>query len=1148
MNHSENIQQLFQQAYNRKEWLRQLRRFFLEIDIFERPRVVEDKQVENFLHLGNAKIDDQTSLGIYEVKVGVGTQLPRNRVQLRQMVASQILPQTLSGALAVYVDDNNAQWRFSYIAITHRLSETGELERIQTPPKRFTYLFGEGAKVRTAVKRFDELPQNSSLQDLQSAFAVESLNKEFYDKLYKWYERAQGRVVFPNDEQKLDKEAHIATSLIRLLTRLLFIWFLKEKNLINLDLFDKEKLQNFIYWHKNTSFYKAILQNLFFATLNREISDRSFRITTKGKTNDNNNYLVTNIYRYRDYFKGKNEAGIIKLFAQTPFLNGGLFECLDREATEEEKEEYNQNEDIRLIRSAIRMDGFSDRKDNVINIPNDLFFNVDETGLIDLLGQYQFTVEESTSLDVEVALDPELLGKVLENLLATYTPETKKVARKATGSYYTPREIVDYMVDESLKAYLQQAVPPEDGDSAFYAERLADLFNTSRTGEPTKKTVNTSLLNTSKNPEPPKKQPVLSAFYDEEIPLLIKAIDNVRILDPAVGSGAFPMGILQRLVALLECLDPKNKQFKQCQLDKADEIKDRESRESAKAAIEAVFADENAHNHYGRKLYLIENCLYGVDIQPISIQIAKLRFFISLAIEQQPNDNQNDNYGIKALPNLETKFIAANSLIGLKIFTKGQQNIQDKDTKEKIKENKQKLSRVRQRYFNAKTLETKRKCQEDDKELREETSDLLKKDGWGDDNAEKISHWDPYSLNTAACWYDSEWMFDITGGFDVVIGNPPYAQVKKGTYSKIQFPYSEGKDKGKQNRYKLFTEHSYNLCKDKGVACMIVQSSLMSDLSASFTRKCLLKKANLQFIIEFPKAASSKEKQVFSSVTQGTCIYQFIKGSVDDYKINISINNDNQSIKSLRFATIQKSDLQNLYPISNYFAKVMIGGFPIVQRLKNNISLKTLSSFVQYIRQGDINLTEHSAQFSKENTTGKKLMRGKHVARYKIRYDLVDEYINNKFKTEKIQFNKENCFLISQEVTGTNDARRLHFALQDNKNEQVLWAHTANKTLLIDQEQTKFFLALLNSKFMDWYFRITSSNNHVQIYELEQLPIPEISQAKQQPLVSLVDKIIEAKANNSTADTSDLEAKIDKKVYRLYDLTNEEIQIIGGNT
>ena len=580
----------------------------------------------------------------------------------------------------------------------YRLDEKGVLNKQESAPKRFTYLLGKGAKIRTAVERFSRLNKNATLGHLKTAFAVEQLNKEFYEKLFKWYENAKLRVTFPNDE-KVDPETHTATSLIRLLTRLLFVWFLKEKNLVNRDFFEPGKIRQMIDCNKKSSYYKAILQNLFFATLNREIPDRSFRTTQKGRPTGNN-YLVPNVYRYQNIFRERDKRAIVRQFDKTPFLNGGLFECLDREANEGEQQAYKKDKTIRNEQMAIRIDGFSDRNDNVLQVPNDLFFekNEKQPGLITLLHQYQFTVEESTPLDSDVALDPELLGLVFENLLASYNPETRETARKQTGSYYTPREIVSYMVDESLKAYLAQTVEPSDGDMECYRDRLNDLFDTlSRTGDLK-----------SENGQP--------LLYDEEIIKMVKAVEQIKILDPAVGSGAFPMGCLQRLVQILGLIDPKNELWKQRQVDIVSKMDDSESRASAIQEIDEIFSKENRFNDFGRKLYLIQKCIYGVDIQPIACQIAKLRFFISLTIEQEPNPDA-PNLGIKPLPNLETRFVSANTLLGLE----GQRIL----TSEYARDLERQLHANRELYFHATTRQKKLACRNKEKELRGELATEL---------------------------------------------------------------------------------------------------------------------------------------------------------------------------------------------------------------------------------------------------------------------------------------------------------------------------------------------------------------------------------------------------------------------------------------
>jgi len=257
-------------------------------------------------------------------------------------------------------------------------------------------------------------------------------------------------------------------------------------------------------------------------------------------------------------------------------------------------------------------------------------------GLIEILNNYNFTTDEATEIDQEVALDPELLGKIFENLLASYNEETATTARKATGSFYTPREIVDYMVKESLEEYFKEKLP------LLTQEELNNLLSPS----------------------------------DEELELeenkkreIIKAIYELKIIDPACGSGAFPMGILHKLVHILQKIDPANKLWAEFVLDKSiEELKrlgQSEDKDKIVKEIEEVFNENLNYPDYGRKLYLIENCIYGVDKQPIATQISRLRFFISLVIDQKVDKNNPNNYGILPLPNLETNFISADTLLNL---------------------------------------------------------------------------------------------------------------------------------------------------------------------------------------------------------------------------------------------------------------------------------------------------------------------------------------------------------------------------------------------------------------------------------------------------------------------------------------------------
>ena len=906
----------------------------------------------------------------------------------------------------------------------------------------------------------------SNFVELHRAWAkildIQELNKQFYRELSNWYFWAVDNVKFPEDAEE-DEEVRNATSVIRMITRLIFVWFIKEKKLVSDIFFNPKEIENILVSTdpQESTYYKAILQNLFFATLNQEMNTPQKPNNRKFRGEGRQHYNITSLYRYKDYFTDSDEA--LRQFETIPFLNGGLFECLD-------KKDKDDSETI------LRIDGFSDRKDNQLSVPNFLFFSEEKDvdlnaaygtkgkrykvrGLIEILRRYKFTITENTPIEEEVALDPELLGKAFENLLAAYNPETGETARKLTGSFYTPREVVNYMVDESLTAYLKnKLIAYYESGSTFSTISPPSQLDFSGQAKPVQTELDTrdAALSNEQQSNIEKKLRQLTAYKDEphqfnddETEQLIKAIDTLKILDPACGSGAFPMGILHKLVFILGKLDPGNDQWRQRQITRvedlikmAEEIDDSTIRRNTirdlKREIDNINeAFERNELDYGRKLYLIENCIYGVDIQPIAVQIAKLRFFVSLVVDQR-NDDSQENRGVRPLPNLETKFVAANTLLGIT----GQLSLRTPEIDQKEIE----LNEVRRKYFTARTPKTKDKYRKFDKQIRDEISQLLKQNGLPNETTEKITNWNPYNQNATAKFFDPEWMFGTKGRFNVVIGNPPYRQVRKGIHSSIQFPYSEGRDKGKQNLYKLFVEQSYNLCKEQGLATLIVQSSLMCDLSSAATRQLLLEHTKLKHIIEFPERAKSQEKQVFKSVTQGTCIYQFTKSGPGNEPIKISVGNDTQSITNLVFSTITKDMIMALYPALRCFPHIREGYISILEKLANNKDIKPLKYHISSILQGDLNLSTHSARFS-NNFTPVRLLRGRHVARFVLMYDDTDEYCEQGFMTDKVTMNQQNIFLISQQVMNILAERRLHFALTSNPPFSFLWGHSVNKTL-----------------------------------------------------------------------------------------------------
>ena len=654
---------------------------------------------------------------------------------------------------------------------------------------------------------------------------TEALNKRFYRELEGWYEWAVSACKFPDNENK--------TQVIRMVTRLLFVWFLKEKDLVPSDIFEEQgaqvHLNNFDI--ETSDYYQAILQNLFFATLNTPIDKRAF---SKRNNDDNRN---ANKYRYAEFLQ--DSGRFLEHLKQVPFVNGGLFDSLDSFKGKRA--------------GGVRIDCFTDNPNDrrKLHVPGEIFFHLGD-GIFSLFNRYKFTVEENTPVEQEVALDPELLGQVFENLLGVYNPETEDLARKETGSYYTRRHVVDYMVDEALIAYFLQKVEPYDGEGEWLETRLReDLLAYDQLGE--------------------KDKPNNHLIHDKEIKPMINAIDELEVLDPAIGSGAFPTGVLNKLVLILKKLDPENEHWKQRQIEQAEKIPDPQSKEVALTGIEAVFSKANQYNDYGRKLYLIQNCIYGVDIQPIAVTIAKLRFFISLIIEQKSDQDPTTNYGIRPLPNLETKLVAANTLIGLNELR--QPDLQLLLENDHIQQLRQKIEDICVKYFSENDRQIKLKYIDDEERCREQLAEALatQHTEWcereqnkiseqiaqipkekaqkqlreklqkvykvreakltaGVIEAQRIANWKRYDQNGKAGFFDPEWMFGIADGFDITIGNPPYVRADAGgKNAELRQQIRNSKQYEtlfeKWDLFIPFIERSYKLLKPDGFTTLIVSNA-----------------------------------------------------------------------------------------------------------------------------------------------------------------------------------------------------------------------------------------------------------------------------------------------------------------------------------
>ena len=645
-----NYKEVIESKYNREAWQQLLHDIFRnKVSFWNRPSAVHvnSRLAKEALNLGKISLADGEAIAIYEVELTERVDIEHNRRGIRDMLTSDWRNMGYAGAFMFCYRKNESVLRFSYVSETWGFDKQGNYEKISTNTKRYTYLLGEGRGCRTAIEQFGVLKNSKqTLSDITAAFSVEILTKQFYKDLFEWYQWAiepSSNVSFPNNITiEEDDREDLETKIIRLITRIMFVWFIKQKDLVPNKIFDVDYLETILkdfdpYSKTVGNYYNAILQNLFFATLNRAIEDEQ---GNKRKFATNVKKDIKTLYRYAEMFS-ISEDEVINLFAEVPFLNGGLFECLDK------------TKKIDGVEQAFNHDGFSrndkrfadGRYRNRAVVPNNLFFEP-ERGLISILSRYNFTIEENSPEEQQVALDPELLGKVFENLLGAYNPETKETARNQSGSFYTPREIVNYMVDESLIAYL--------GDTPLVRSLFEQDFSFDKN-------------------------------HAEDYKIIADKLKNIKILDPACGSGAFPMGLLNRMVDILLRISPNEKV-------------------------------------YNLKLAIIESCIYGSDIQRIAAQITKLRFFISLICNCEKDVNK-PNFGIPTLPNLETKFVAANSLI-----SKKKQESHSLFENPEIEPTKKELTRIRHEHFSAKTANRKSTLREQDKILREKLAKLLAED------------------------------------------------------------------------------------------------------------------------------------------------------------------------------------------------------------------------------------------------------------------------------------------------------------------------------------------------------------------------------------------------------------------------------------
>lgn len=980
-----------------------------------------------------------------------------------------------------------------------------------TRSRTFRYRMTNAASNDKAAR--GELEKWNHYQDIKAAFSVETLNKEFYGELSNWYFWALQQVKFPEAAGDKEEERN-ARSLIRLITRLMFVWFMKQKGLIPEDLFSEEKIKGMLKLEDPTgsTYYKAVLQNLFFATLNTEMGkDRRFVEDEPERQGVRKSHGIQYFYRYQRYLR--DPRAFLELMRDIPFLNGGLFTCLDQV-------EYDSNG---KKTKEVRIDGFSTHLKNaeLLAVPDTLFWDgtgldqktrepaktfdlteitgkkekVGVHGLIPLLQRYNFTVDESSKNDETVALDPELLGRVFENLLASYNPETSTTARKATGSFYTPREIVNYMVEESLIHHLKTTLKVDDATTETALRRLvadgeadAQWFSAERTAD------------------------------------AIKALKGCSILDPACGSGAFPMGILQAMLRALEALDP---------------------------------IGEDDTKLYQRKLELIENCIYGVDIQPIAVQISKLRCFISLLAEDLVDEN-SVNRGIEPLPNLEMHFVAANSLIGVEKIdgsqVKGKRKSQPGqmefgDADSEITRLKKELANLRHAWIATRNSDDKKRLPEVFVAKQKELADALTRNEWyGQEQAKKLVTWNPFDQNTPSKFFDMEWMFGGKDGFDVVIGNPPYINIEKIPPCEREIFLPLYGDHGKLGKrydiYQLFIMKGVETLSEAGVLSFILPNTFLMGASYLILRRRLCARTSLLHIVDLPQG-------VFENATVDNVLLFAQNPRLAGNAIRIAKLDTHSNIQLMSTREwddafeILQDDLteDTAYKLNVHVNPRLAALFSRIETGSVRLGEVTESSQGIILYKTAADATESRYTSTTKQSGWKKLLRGTNIGYYCTKWG--GEYVHygdwlwcqrdeKFFNQPKILLHAMRNKALKRRLVGTYDTEKYYNA--------------HNLANIISKKGTgydlRYVLALFNSTLINHWYCHHFPNVNINPNDFRQIPLCVVNEAEQAPFIELVDRILAAKKADPVADTSAWEREIDDLVYQLYGLTDKEIAIV----
>lgn len=1007
----------------------------------------DKKQIKSFRII--AQVRGSFPITFADIELQDNVALKRSRVNIQNCVR-KVMENDSNALIFFHFTDNAKEWRVSYVNKADSLKNS-------TSAKRYTYLCGPEHSCRTIAERFSTLEGLSTIKDenMLEAFAVAPLSDDFFNEYRKHYadlvEYISGKRFIKKGGKFVEEKTKKAASefanafngddktvrdfVKKMMGRLVFLQFLQKKGWLGVPKNAKWGTgdKNFIYnlftnadVSVKNDFLEQALEPLFFKSLN---CDRGVEaIAPKA---------VCSIY-----------GSEIRI----PYLNGGLFEEdeLDKKRVKFKKEHFES--------------------------------------IFEFFNQYNFTIDETDPDDVEIGVDPEMLGKIFENLLED---------NKDKGAFYTPKEIVQYMCRESLIAYLEtETVKPDE--------------------TATKDKIRNFVLNHE-----------ASSFSEKEKADILKALIDVKICDPAVGSGAFPMGMLNELLPCVQILTGE-----------------------AKTRVEL-------------KKHIVKNNIYGVDIEKGAVDIARLRFWLAIIVDEEEP---------LPLPNLDYKIMQGNSL--LESFEGEDLSNMTKQESGNLFDNGEAIAKLTQAingFYIPHDHVAKAKIRA---QIKENIIQLLKERQLPPKVIEDLSKLDLHENSQFFLWHT--WFYDVfnrpsncnnRNGFDIVIGNPPYISAPTQLANKF---LAEQREKIiKSNNYKSlyqkwdlyipFIERGLNLNCQNGITTMIVPFPLTNQLYAKILRKMIVKENNMFELVDL------NGTKIFDNATVSNCI-PFIKKSAPKDKTWISHINENLEIRKSfeqpfsAFVQDEKTQVWNVTQqkreANKYSDFNVLGDFCYVSYgLRPNSDEKTA--------KGEFK-KEDLISNVKDNIPRRKYIEAKDIEKYKINRIRYLEYgterspekftrptFDELYNHNKIMFN------VLGDLTGTFDDKKLihnHSLIAC-----VLWKSLKgieNKSIassikkfskysrskmekLSETVDLKYLLGIMNSKYASVLLtNLRGGDYHIYPEHIRNIPIPVATPAQQQQIIALVDKILAMKKRDSSVDTTVPEEKIDELVYKLYEVNN----------